>query len=126
MSTISTKGVEINVNDKTPNGDPEALTESQNYLQSWKLGIVITSLCLGTFLLALDMNIIGVAIPKITTDFNSLDDIAWYGSVYLLTVTAFQPLFGNLYKYFNPKAVYLSSIALFEGNTIVTRHDYRL
>ena len=124
MSTISTKGVEINVNDKAPDGDPEALTESQNYLQSWKLGIVITSLCLGTFLLALDMNIIGVAIPKITTDFNSLDDIAWYGSVYLLTVTAFQPLFGNLYKYFNPKVVYLSSIALFEGNTIMKRHDF--
>lgn len=61
------------------------------------------------------MNIIGVAIPKITTEFNSLDDIAWYGSAYLLTVTAFQPLFGSLYKFFNTKITYLTSIVIFEG-----------
>lgn len=66
-------------------------------------------------LLGLDMNIIGVAIPRITTDFRSLSDIAWYGSAYLLTMTAFQPLFGNLYKFFNTKTVYLISLLLFEG-----------
>lgn len=85
------------------------------HLHSWRLAVVIASLCLGTFLLALDMNIIGVAVPKITSTFHSLEDVAWYGSVYLLTLTAFQPLFGNLYKYFGTKAIYLSSIALFEG-----------
>lgn len=88
--------------------------EATGHLSSWRLAIVIGSLCLGTFLLALDMNIIGVAIPKITSDFHSLEDVAWYGSVYLLTVTAFQPLSGSLYKFFDVKVVYLSSIALFE------------
>lgn len=59
-----------------------AVVEHQNnYLQSWRLAVVIGSLCLGIFLLALDMNIIGVAIPQITSDFNSLNDIAWYGFV---------------------------------------------
>ncbi|KAI1078845.1 MFS general substrate transporter [Whalleya microplaca] len=89
------------------------------YLQSWRLTIVIGSLCLGIFLLGLDMNIIGVAIPRITTEFKSLNDIAWYGSAYLLTITAFQPLFGNLYKYFNAKTVYLISLFLFEVGSIV-------
>ncbi|KAK2593319.1 hypothetical protein QQS21_008962 [Conoideocrella luteorostrata] len=65
---------------------------------AWKLPIVIVSLCLAIFLLGLDMNIIGVAVPHITTDFRSLSDIAWYGSAYLLTITAFQPFFGNLYN----------------------------
>lgn len=88
--------------------------DSISHLSSWRLAVVIGSLCLGTFLLALDMNIIGVAVPKITSDFHSLEDVAWYGSVYLLTVTAFQPLGGNLYKFFNTEIVYLSSIALFE------------
>lgn len=97
-------------------GSTEGVSKaSVSHLRSWRLAIVIGSLCLGTFLLALDMNIIGVAIPRITSDFNSLGDIAWYGSMYLLTVTAFQPLFGNLYKYFSTKAVYMSSILLFEG-----------
>ncbi|KAF2267497.1 MFS general substrate transporter [Lojkania enalia] len=90
-----------------------------SHLQSWKLAIVMTSLCLGVVLYGLDMNIIGVAIPKITTEFHSLDDIAWYGSAYLLTITAFQPFFGNMYKYFDAKIVYLVSIVLFEVGSIV-------
>jgi hypothetical protein len=97
--------------------DPTSLESSEPvslFLHSWRLAAVIGSLCLGIFLLALDMNIIAVAIPRITSDFHSLDDVAWYGSAYLLTVTAFQPLFGNLYKYFDPKIVYMGSIALFE------------
>ncbi|ORY10364.1 major facilitator superfamily domain-containing protein, partial [Clohesyomyces aquaticus] len=88
-------------------------------LESWKLAVVIGALCLAIFLYGLDMNIIGVAIPKITTEFNSLDDVAWYGSAYLLTITAFQPLFGNFYKYFNAKLVYLISIAIFEVGSII-------
>ena len=85
------------------------------YLKSWSLAIVTLSLCLGTFLVALDVNIIGVAVPKISAVFESLDDIAWYGSAYLLTLTAFQPTIGYVYKYFNVRATYLCSIFVFEG-----------
>ena len=85
------------------------------YLKSWPLAIVTTSLCLGTFLVALDVNVIGVAVPKITAVFKSLDDIAWYGSAYLLTVTAFQPMTGFVYKFFSVRITYLSSILVFEG-----------
>lgn len=70
-------------NEKTP-------ASSHHDLSSWNLGIVIASLCLGTFLIAFDVNIIGVAVPRITTTFHSLDDVGWYGSAYLLTVTAFE------------------------------------
>lgn len=96
----------------TPPGPPE---KDDAYLGSWRLSAVIGSLCLGIFLFGLDINIIGVAIPRITTEFSSLADVAWYGSAYMLTLTAFQPLFGNLYKYFNAKVVYLVSLAIFEG-----------
>ncbi|KAK4206941.1 cytochrome P450 [Rhypophila decipiens] len=85
----------------------------------WGLSIIILSLCLGIFLFGLDINIIGTAIPQITTEFRSLHDMSWYGSVYLLTVTAFQPLFGNLYKYFSAKVVYLASLLIFEAGSIV-------
>ncbi|EHK96007.1 putative HC-toxin efflux carrier TOXA [Glarea lozoyensis 74030] len=73
------------------------------------------TLFLGIFLFGLDVNIIGVAIPKITSEFGSLDKVAWYGSAYLLTVTAFQPGFGNLYRFFNAKLIYLLSIVIFEA-----------
>ncbi|KAF7916838.1 uncharacterized protein EAE98_010560 [Botrytis deweyae] len=35
-----------------------------------------------------------VTIPKISTEFKALDDVGWYGSGYLITLTAFQPLQG--------------------------------
>lgn len=61
------------------------------------------------------------AIPKITDQFNSLDDVGWYGSAYvhpqqrdhvtnhfcryLLTTSAFQLLFGRFYSFLSIKWV---------------------
>ncbi|KAI5861439.1 major facilitator superfamily domain-containing protein [Durotheca rogersii] len=107
---------------KPPTAAPITVTaveEGDNHLSSWRLTIVIGSLCLGIFLFGLDVNIIGVAIPPITTEFRSLPDVAWYGSAYLLTLTAFQPFFGNLYKFFNAKVVYLSSLVIFEAGSAI-------
>ena len=48
------------------------------------------ALCMSVFLVALDNTIITTAIPKITDDFNSLDDIGWYGSGKSLHVSTCQ------------------------------------
>ena len=45
--------------------------------------LLLTSLWLGTLLVAIDTTIISVAIPRISSDFKALDQIAWYGSTYL-------------------------------------------
>ena len=90
-------------------------TTTPNYLRSWQLASVILSLCLGTFLVALDNTIIGVAIPTITSDFHSLQDIGWYGGAYLITLTAFQPTFGLLFREFHTKWMYMASVVIFEG-----------
>lgn len=89
------------------------------YIHSWHLALVTGTLCLGVLLYGLDANIIGTAVPRITTDFKSLQDVAWYGASYLLTVTAFQPFFGNMYRFFNAKTVYLVSILIFEVGSVV-------
>ena len=91
------------------------LQDEDRYLKSWKLGLVAASLYLGTLLVAIDTTIISVAVPKISTVFKALDDVGWYGSGYLLTVTACQPSFGKVYKFFDVKATYLTSIVIFEG-----------
>ncbi|KAL2815031.1 efflux pump antibiotic resistance protein [Aspergillus cavernicola] len=88
-------------------------------LRSWRLGFVIASLCLGTFLVALDTTIISVAVPSIGTGFQAFEDVGWYGSAYLLTVTAFQPAFGSVYKTFNAKFTYLISVLVFECGSIM-------
>lgn len=59
------------------------------------LYLVMASLYLGVFLIALDRTIIATAIPSITNDFGSLGDVGWYGSAYLLTACGFQLFFGR-------------------------------
>lgn len=85
---------EKDVKDVTATDEPE-------YPPLAKVIVVIIGLYLAVFLVALDQTILGVAIPKITDQFNSITDIAWYGSAYFLTSTALQPSYGRIYKIFS-------------------------
>jgi hypothetical protein len=99
------------------NGERESTTEVEDeskYLSGVKLWILSLGLCLTTFVIALDNTIIATAIPKITTVFNSLEDVGWYGSSYLLTTCSLQPSFGKVYTYFDVKYTYLFALLLFE------------
>lgn len=89
------------------------------HLPPWRLTLVVLSLCIGTLLVAIDTTIVSTAIPHIATDFKALDDVGWYGSAYLFTVTAFQPAFGSIYRFFDAKWAYLSSVVLFESQYIL-------
>ncbi|CAD6441457.1 13a4eeef-68ee-4f74-ba7d-4274dd4778f5 [Sclerotinia trifoliorum] len=84
-----------------------------------KLQLISLALCLSVFLMALDNSIIATAIPKITDQFHSLDDVGWYGSAYLLTTASFQLLFGKFYSYFSIKWVYLIAIGIFEVGSLI-------
>ncbi|ESZ94587.1 hypothetical protein SBOR_4998 [Sclerotinia borealis F-4128] len=93
--------------------------DQSHYISGVPLVLLSFGLCMATFTVALDNTIIATAIPKITSVFNSLDDVGWYGSSYLLTTTALQPLFGRIYTYFDVKWTYLSALVLFEIGSII-------
>ena len=63
--------------------------------------------------------ILSTAIPKITSDFNSLEDIGWYASSFFVTVASFQACWGKAYKYFPLKTVFLVSIGIFEVGSLI-------
>ncbi|KAF7297069.1 DHA14-like major facilitator [Mycena indigotica] len=79
-----------------------------------RLALLTLALCLSVFLVALDNTIIAVAIPQITNQFHSLDDVGWYGSSYLLTTAATQLLFGKFYTFLPVKWTYVTAITIFE------------
>ncbi|MCJ1458965.1 hypothetical protein MMC28_009342 [Mycoblastus sanguinarius] len=81
--------------------------------------VVVAGLYMTAFLVALDRLIIGVAVPKITDEFNSLGDVGWYGSAYFLTTCAFGLFMGRVYTFYDPKWVYLSSLVVFEIGSAV-------
>ncbi|KAK6613855.1 hypothetical protein ACHAPC_010409 [Botrytis cinerea] len=93
--------------------------EGVEYPTGVKLQLISLALCLSVFLMALDNSIIATAIPKITDQFHSLNDVGWYGSAYLLTTASFQLLFGKFYSYFSIKWVYLVAIAIFELGSLI-------
>lgn len=59
------------------------------------------------------------AIPKITDEFDSIDDISWYGSAFFMTLGGFQSMWGKLYKYFPLKTSFLAAIFIFELGSLI-------
>ena len=107
-------------NDTEAAADPSSGGETDNYLPIGpRLILIVASLMLAVFCMALDNTIIAVAIPQITDDFHALNDVGWYASGYLLTGCAFQLLFGKFYTLFNVKWVLLSALFVFEVGSLV-------
>lgn len=59
------------------------------------------------------------AIPAITSDFNSLDNIGWYSSVCFLLVGATAAVWGKLFTYLPVSIVYMSSLVLYLIGSVV-------
>ncbi|KAJ3578724.1 hypothetical protein NPX13_g1837 [Xylaria arbuscula] len=108
---------------RTQNGSALHPTETREdgteYPSGTKLILISVALCLSVFLTALDNSIIATAIPAIAKQFNSLDDVGWYGSAYLLTTAALQLLFGKFYTFLSIKWVYMTAIFIFEVGSLI-------
>ncbi len=111
---------EVDVEKVSPNPSENVGDDSdKDFLTGKKLALVILAAALAMFLVALDRTIIATAVPHITDDFHSLDDVGWYASAYLITSCATQLTWGRFYTFYSSKAVYLSAIALFEIGSVV-------
>ena len=120
--TMASEMSHDNVVKPDPNEKPSTL----------RTALLLVSVFLSMFLVAVDRTIIstvdpytvsnmfhvltssGQAIPSISDEFNSLPDVGWYGSVYLLTCCAFQLLFGKVYTFYSVRVTLLTNILLFE------------
>ncbi|KAJ6597578.1 major facilitator superfamily domain-containing protein [Mycena vulgaris] len=94
--------------------DSDPTTDEDGFPHGITLALLYLALCLSVLLVALDNTILVTAIPKITDQFHSLDDVGWYGSAYLLTSASTQLFFGKLYTFLPIKWVYVAAITIFE------------
>ncbi|CAD6921657.1 unnamed protein product [Tilletia controversa] len=97
----------------------EVSPSAEEYPTGVKFALICLACALFVFIVAIDQTIVSTAIPVVTNQFNSFSDVGWYGSAYLLTSTAFQPLFGRLYANFSVKWIYLVSFAIFEVGSLI-------
>ncbi|KAF8176240.1 major facilitator superfamily domain-containing protein [Mycena galopus ATCC 62051] len=116
LSFVSEKGRASSVADSPP------LTISEfepEYPEGVRLALLLVALVISVLLVALDNTIIATAIPKITDAFDSLNDVGWYGSAYLLTSASFQLLWGRFYSFLSIKWVYITAISIFEIGSLI-------
>ncbi|KAF7367349.1 Major facilitator superfamily transporter [Mycena sanguinolenta] len=107
------------LNEKEISGVQAPAGFDDDFPHGLKLMVLLVALCLAVFLVALDNTIIATAIPKITDQFKSLDDVGWYGSSYLLAIASTQLLFGKFYTFLPVKSVFLAAISVFELGSLI-------
>jgi MFS family permease len=83
------------------------------YLSTKVLISLILALGIAMFMSALDQTIVSVAIPKIASEFNSLQDTSWVAAGYFLTWTAFQGVYGKCSSIFGYKIMVLFALFFF-------------
>ncbi|OHW98068.1 MFS multidrug transporter [Colletotrichum incanum] len=91
----------------------------EEYITGIKLILVLAALTFVVFLMLLDGSIITTAVPEITTAFNSLSDVGWYGAAYSLSGAALQPFAGKLYTHLRSKQTFLAFLFLFEIGSLI-------
>ncbi|KAI0479247.1 putative MFS multidrug transporter [Xylariaceae sp. FL0804] len=89
------------------------------YVEGFKLFSVLLGTTIVYFLILLDTSILSTAVPRIATEFHSLQDVGWYGSAYQLSSAALQPLTGKLYTYFSGKWMFLFCVFVFELGSLL-------
>ncbi|KAF9429451.1 hypothetical protein BGZ76_001281 [Entomortierella beljakovae] len=82
-------------------------------LSGVKLALFTFSLFLSSFLASLDISIIATALPRIASDLGAQSQMSWVASIYLLTYTIFQPIFGRFADIFGRKSMYLFGSSVF-------------
>ncbi|CAG8804798.1 20405_t:CDS:2, partial [Dentiscutata erythropus] len=98
---------ELNTKDSNNENDKSAS------LPVKELILVFLALLLAVLLAGLDQMIVATCLPNIVSDFNSLDQITWIGTAYLLTSTTSQPISGKISDIFGRKPTFLVAIGIF-------------
>lgn len=57
--------------------------------------------------------------PRITDDFHTMKDVAWYGSSFLFVLAAAQLVWGKLYTMYPAKWVFLAGLTIFEIGSLL-------
>ncbi|KIW42602.1 uncharacterized protein PV06_06134 [Exophiala oligosperma] len=97
------------------NGDDDDI----EYPTGTKLWLAVSSFCLASFLHGLDLTIVAVAVPSLTDQFKTVNDIGWYSASYMMTSSALIFFFGKMYTLYSIKPLFVFGIAVFELGSLL-------
>ncbi|KAI9708935.1 MAG: hypothetical protein M1820_003629 [Bogoriella megaspora] len=93
--------------------------DPDNEIGGVRLLLIHVGTTLATFLAGLDSNLIATSIPVITSQFDSIGDVGWYGASFYIAMCASQPLAGKAYTLFSKKAILMIYLFIFELGNLV-------
>ncbi|KAI1416806.1 putative multidrug resistance protein fnx1 [Hypoxylon sp. FL1857] len=88
--------------------------------RGWRFWSIIASLCAASILSALDATATSTAMPSIVNDLGSTVAYIWIANAYFLTMTAFQPLYGQTSNIFGRRSLTIGSVILFAVGSAVS------
>ncbi|PLB49099.1 major facilitator superfamily transporter [Aspergillus steynii IBT 23096] len=116
------KEPETLIQDKAPESPIQPTEDEKDdheYPPLWEAILLTATLFCSFFCCALDQTILATAIPRITDEFQSLDDIGWYSGSFLLTMCATKMVWGKMYLFYPAKWAFLSGLFLFEVGSLI-------
>ncbi|KAK4870416.1 hypothetical protein LT330_004764 [Penicillium expansum] len=104
----------------SPNQEPRIPTQDEkDYAARFidispaRFWVIFGGILMGYMIGFFDSTLMASSHPVITSYFNAANSASWLSTAFLLTSTAFMPLFGRISDAFGRKPVYLFSIAMF-------------
>ncbi len=80
----------------------------------------LVAVCLGTFMLLLDITIVNVALPQIQSHLHaSFSDLQWVVDAYALTLASLQLTSGSLADLFGRRRIFVAGVTLFTAGSLL-------
>jgi EmrB/QacA subfamily drug resistance transporter len=114
MSRYGSRAVRAPVGRRQRRGDQPAADHGEAPGQPGNKWWTLVAVCLGTFMLLLDITIVNVALPDIQRALqSSFSDLQWVVDAYALTLAAFLLTAGSLADMYGRRLLYLIGLAVF-------------
>ncbi|KAI2618941.1 MFS general substrate transporter [Hypomontagnella submonticulosa] len=113
-------GERSDANQTTPSSDQNG-TKDTNVpeMSGFPFHLLMSSVTFAVLLIAFNATALGTAIPAITAEFNTVNDVGWYSSAYLIANCVMVPFVGKLYRSFRIKVVFITFIIIFEIGSLI-------
>src|SRR5690348_8234112 len=82
--------------------------------------IIMISVMVSFFLVALDQTIVSTALGKIVEEFNAYSSLAWVVTSYLITTTIMTPIAGKLSDMFGRRALLMIGVLIFTSGSLLS------
>ncbi|KAI1735346.1 major facilitator superfamily domain-containing protein [Xylaria scruposa] len=91
----------------------ESIPQQPPCYRGWRFWLVFLPLCVASLLTALESTILSTAMPLITSDLQAGDNYVWFPNAFLVTSTAFLPLYGQFAQVLGRRWPTMVGVAIF-------------